>query len=453
MRSNSKFYTNIEIPIEIRLLLGNPPVLRTEIEKHQDIFWHFAQSVKPRDIFEWIYIRDLADVRVEIQRLRRLSARLIGRPCKKNGSKLLQAICDDGNTRINKIAHTLEKDWQAELEKNKYPADQIKDQVAKFNQKTKAKIRKIHREAKEQEATLKQTYTESDYQAEVFAEWIEAYERVQLLLTAAEKRFREFINDLDEHRRGLGEWLCRANAQIIDHEPDENSILDEGPTLGEESAAPAAPSPTADPAAAAGSPSAVHSAHEQDSMSGSPTTACSACADRVYRYPENRMNSSDEIGGNPHGARTSGPKTAHGKAVSRQNALRHGLASKALRAPLVATRAESIAWAIVQYGGQAMQYDQALAFAECQATLLRVRNARLAAIERAMLPALRRDALPGQQTTEETEGIDGLLLAVAELLPLERYERREFARRRQAMRMLSRQILDASLTKEGPYGK
>jgi len=130
-----------------------------------------------------------------------------------------------------------------------------------------------------------------------------------------------------------------------------------------------------------------------------------------------------------------------------------GLRAKLFEHPLVATRVESIAWAIVEYGGQAMQYDQTLAFAECQVMILHVRNARLAAIERAMLPALRRDASPGQQTTEEREDIDGLLLAVAELLPLERYERREFARRRQAMRMLSRQILDASLTKEGPYGK
>lgn len=131
--------------------------------------------------------------------------------------------------------------------------------------KIKAKIARLYRKAKKEEARVQQTYTESDYQAKVFADWIDAHERVYPLLIAAERRYREIIRDLNEHRSGLGEWLCRADARIIDHEADESSISGAKQAQDSETvsaACTAASMPSADSSTATETAPAIHPRHE-----------------------------------------------------------------------------------------------------------------------------------------------------------------------------------------------
>lgn len=104
--------------------------------------------------------------------------------------------------------------------------------------------------------------------------------------------------------------------------------------------------------------------------------------------------------------------------------------------------------AIVEYGGAAVPYDQALEIAEYQVVTVSVRATRVAAIERKMLPEppLRREAeSEPRPTAAATHDLEAFALALPELLRLERYESRAFARRRRAMRMLGRRILETAL--------
>ena len=66
------------VPAEIWELLGPPPVLSTEdTNKYEKALLGFAQCVRPKDFIEWMWVRDLADERLEIQRQRVFKIRLV----------------------------------------------------------------------------------------------------------------------------------------------------------------------------------------------------------------------------------------------------------------------------------------------------------------------------------------------------------------------------------------
>jgi hypothetical protein len=72
--SKSLSTIDFSIPDEIEELFGDPPVLTLgELDMHEAIFVRYAKAVKPRDIVEWCFVRDLTDHRVESQRFRRLT--------------------------------------------------------------------------------------------------------------------------------------------------------------------------------------------------------------------------------------------------------------------------------------------------------------------------------------------------------------------------------------------
>jgi len=116
------------------------------------------------------------------------------------------------------------------------------------------------------------------------------------------------------------------------------------------------------------------------------------------------VTSAKKIAANRNNARKStGPKTAKGKARASRNAIRHGLATIGRDSPSVSAQIERIAQAIC--GGDAAspaQYEQALIIAECEVVLLRVRLARVAAIERARRNApSSKGLIPGFPTNQE----------------------------------------------------
>ena len=97
-----------------------------------------------------------------------------------------------------------------------------------------------------------------------------------------------------------------------------------------------------------------------------------------------RMTSAKKIAANRQNARKStGPRTERGKSQVRGNALRHGLAQMTPPASSVPARIERIARAIAGEGAPSSLYEQALAIAESEDMLLRVRAAGVAVVERA----------------------------------------------------------------------
>jgi hypothetical protein len=120
-----------------------------------------------------------------------------------------------------------------------------------------------------------------------------------------------------------------------------------------------------------------------------------------------------------------GPRTAAGKSRVSFNALRHGLAAVMRYNRAHSPRIERMARAICGDDQNPLLFDQALAIAEHEIVLLRVRAERVAAIER------RRDKLNPIEWRDE---LDAMRDALPDLDRLARYERRAWSRRKRAIR-------------------
>jgi len=127
--------------------------------------------------------------------------------------------------------------------------------------------------------------------------------------------------------------------------------------------------------------------------------------------------------------RSTGPRTATGKARVRRNALRHGLAATILRDPATKAAVDQLATGICGKGADPAKREQALIIAESEALLSRIRAAR------ADLIAQMSPTLPGQEadasqlTLPQPFDPDQLLI---QLLRLERYESAALSRRTRA---------------------
>ena len=124
--------------------------------------------------------------------------------------------------------------------------------------------------------------------------------------------------------------------------------------------------------------------------------------------------------------RSTGPRTAQGKARASQNAYKHGLAVGVLNDAVISTEVEQLARRIAGKRGGSKEFTAARVIAEAEFALLRVRAARTKALE-AMATA------HGLEIPR-SDPVHALLQALPCLEAFDRYERRAFACRRRAVR-------------------
>ena len=131
------------------------------------------------------------------------------------------------------------------------------------------------------------------------------------------------------------------------------------------------------------------------------------------------MASEKQIQANRKNAkRSTGPKTAAGRARSRRNALRHGLSLPLTLDTEMAAKADRIRQSLVAEQAKPTQVVAAIGFAQAQLDLLRIR-----AVRRQMM------AVP--------DLVSGDLTHLRRLVALDRYERRALARRYDASSKLA----------------
>jgi hypothetical protein len=146
------------------------------------------------------------------------------------------------------------------------------------------------------------------------------------------------------------------------------------------------------------------------------------------------MASEAKIAANRRNARRStGPRSAAGKARTRFNAFQHGLAAGKLEERLADEAIDTLQAALFGDSLEADEYDLATMAAEAQGELLRVRRAKVEIVNDAAKRLRSEDIL--------VEG-DRIVLAFARkaktLAACDRYERRALARRNRALRTLRR---------------
>lgn len=144
------------------------------------------------------------------------------------------------------------------------------------------------------------------------------------------------------------------------------------------------------------------------------------------------MASPAQIAANRHNAmRSSGPRTATGKARSRCNSFRHGLSLPLSADDFFAAQIEELTEKLTAFGGEPREPVRVVA--EAHLEVARVQQARIEAINCSIR----------QQSSGVDDGLSDEArrsLAIAEIAPtlaaFDRYERRALSRRRKAMRAL-----------------
>jgi hypothetical protein len=118
------------IPPEIAEILGDPPGLITE-DRHADdqLMAQLALERKPRNINEWMFVRDIADISWEILRHRRAIAGVFAITFKKALAMIASDVLrtnrlDPGRLQANALAES----WFEGADQR----EQVKSQLAKY---------------------------------------------------------------------------------------------------------------------------------------------------------------------------------------------------------------------------------------------------------------------------------------------------------------------------------
>jgi hypothetical protein len=159
--------TESQVPKEVHALFGEPPVWRGEsVSDYNKIMIHFSKLIKPRDIIEAWWIKDLTDNTWEIRRLRRLKVLLV--------EVRRDAWHDNLEMHAAALGHGAEDD----------PLVPIPD-------------------------------SEMD-SAKIFMNLIDAYKKVDALIASTEKRRNQTLREIGRHREQLARHLRKASDEIID---------------------------------------------------------------------------------------------------------------------------------------------------------------------------------------------------------------------------------------------
>ena len=218
---------DFECPAEIRVLLGPVPVLTSRAKlEHELLFKYSAKLVKPRDITEWIHIRECADNRTEVSWLKGLRNRLVQTPLKNVITIKWSEISSPSVAEIAKLRQQRTAEVESKIKQLTGASDQVKAEAdrlrAEANREIEAEIENIelerHKKFKEEEELIKSEITDAD----TFEHWRDPYEWASKRIAVLNKEFANTLEELDQWRHGgLGERLHKAANEIIEGEYKE----------------------------------------------------------------------------------------------------------------------------------------------------------------------------------------------------------------------------------------
>jgi hypothetical protein len=177
-------------------LFGHAPTLKTEDNK---AYWDFLNEVagclKPKDMIEWLWLKDVVDLSWEILRLRKLKITLI----------------EIGREHINAVI-----EYERKHPDEPYYEDLLTQTPIRERTAEEIKFRKNQ--------PLHDTETDS---VKLLWEHIDQYERIERLLTSAELRRDRILREIELRRTELARQLRQTTDEIIDARPEHAAIAAE----------------------------------------------------------------------------------------------------------------------------------------------------------------------------------------------------------------------------------
>jgi len=187
------------------LAFGPAPVLAEEDHKaYDDLLMQVSSYVKPTNIIEDMWVRDVVDLTWDILRCRRSKKNVIEAAIPRALERLLTPYTNDpvllAQQRIGR-----------DLERSQVSSDareRVNDWIL---QEPKAK-----KLIKDLLATIKLTM--ADVGAQAFALEINKIQQIDLLMASAEARRNAVLREIESHRAIVAERLRKATQNIIDAE-------------------------------------------------------------------------------------------------------------------------------------------------------------------------------------------------------------------------------------------
>jgi hypothetical protein len=172
-------------------IFGPPPLVAGEDSARYDqLLEHVSSSVRPRDIFEEIWVRDFVDNSWEISRLRRARKALV--------EKLVR---DELESALLPVFGPQAKPW--------YP-EGLSELVGKWAAGDAAAISKV------EGLMISANLTMNIIVDRAFVNAIETIERIDHLITIAEKHRNSILREIECHRDSFAEVLRKAIPTVED---------------------------------------------------------------------------------------------------------------------------------------------------------------------------------------------------------------------------------------------
>jgi hypothetical protein len=168
-------------------LFGPPPLIEGEdAAAYNQLHARISGAVKPKDVLEEIWVRDVVDLAWEILRMRRFKA------------KLLASATSTGLQRILKRATT----WMLEAQG--------------LSQRWAARDPQAIKQVDKQLAIM--GLTMEAVTAETFFVMINDIERIDRMIMNAEARRNAALREVDRHRSSVAQALRRASEEVVEAE-------------------------------------------------------------------------------------------------------------------------------------------------------------------------------------------------------------------------------------------
>jgi hypothetical protein len=176
---------------------GAPPVIASESRAaYDELLARMMRTLKPADLLEHVFLRDVVDLAWEVLRLRRLKANLMASAAHRGVAELLKPLVQQDEDRA-----LLARGWVARVEG---AVEKVENLLAAAG------------------------FGPDHIAAATFAANLFEFDRIDRLMTAAERRRNSALFHIERHREQFGRELRRALDEVT-----ETALDPATPTAGQ----------------------------------------------------------------------------------------------------------------------------------------------------------------------------------------------------------------------------